>query len=64
VDSVDEFLGYFMHRKVNASGALLRASVTVIGRLIAWLAAQGELSPEAARAAQQRARAAVHDRPA
>jgi hypothetical protein len=63
VESVGEFLGYFMIRKVAASGELLRASGTVIGRLAAWLVEHGVLSPEAAHEAQQRARAAVHDLP-
>jgi hypothetical protein len=62
-DSAGEFLGYFMIRKVAASGELLRASGTVMGRLVAWLAEHGELSPEVAHEAQQRARAAAHDLP-
>ncbi|HLZ30084.1 MAG TPA: hypothetical protein VKV73_22410 [Chloroflexota bacterium] len=62
-ESVGEFLGYFMIRKVAASGELLRASGTVMGKLVAWLAERGELSQEAAYEAQQRARAAAHDLP-
>ena len=62
-DSVGEFLGYFMIRKVAAGEELLRASGTVIGKLIGWLAERGALSPELAREAQRRARAAVRDLP-
>lgn len=60
-ESLGDFLGYFMVRKVAASRELLRASGTVIGKLVVWLAERGELSPEAAQAAQQRARAEVRD---
>jgi hypothetical protein len=63
VESVGEFLGYFMIRKVAASGELLRASGTVMGKLVAWLAEHGELSPEVASEAQLRARGAAHDLP-
>jgi hypothetical protein len=63
VDSMGEFLGYFMIRKVLASGELLRASGTVMGKLVAWLEEQGELSAEVAHEAQQRARVAVRDLP-
>lgn len=62
-ESIGEFLGYFMIRKVAASGELLRASGTVMGKLLAWLSERGELSPEVANDAQQRARAAARDLP-
>lgn len=62
-ESVGEFLGYFMIRKVAASGELLRASGTVLGKLAAWLSDRGELSPDVAHEAQRRARAAARDLP-
>jgi hypothetical protein len=43
VESVVEFLGYFMIRKVAASSELLRASGAVVGKLVAWFAEHGEL---------------------
>jgi len=63
VESVGEFLGYFMVRKVAASEALLRAAGTVIARLVAWLSERGAVLPEDAREAQGRARAAARDLP-
>ena len=62
-DSVGEFLGYFMIRKVAAGGDLLRASGTVIGKLMDWLAERGAVSPEVAHDAQRRARVAARDLP-
>ncbi len=62
-DSVGEFLSYFMIRKVAASGDLLRASGTVTGKLMDWLAEHGAVSPEAARDARRQARAAARDLP-
>lgn len=62
-ESVGEFLGYFMIRKVAASDELLRASGTVIGKLATWLAERGVVSPEAAHEAQRQARAAARDLP-
>jgi hypothetical protein len=63
VDSMGEFLGYFMIRKVLASGELLRASGTVMGKLVAWLEEQGEVSTEVAHEVQQQARVAARDLP-
>ncbi len=62
-ESVGEFLGYFMIRKVAASEELLRASGTVIGKLISWLAERGAISPDVAHEAQRRARDAARDLP-
>jgi hypothetical protein len=62
-ESVGEFLGYFMPRKVVAGEELLRASGTVVGKLVAWLAEWGAIPPEVAQEAQQRARAAARDLP-
>lgn len=56
---MDEFLGYFMVRKVMASKELGRAAGTVTKRLAAWLAEQGYVRAETAKAAmEQSARAA------
>jgi hypothetical protein len=63
VESVGEFLGYFMIRKVAASEALLRASGTVIAKLVAWLAERGAVSPEDAREAERKARTAARELP-
>jgi hypothetical protein len=63
VESVGEFLGYFMVRKVAASEELLRASGTVSAKLVAWLAERGAVSPAEARDAQRRAQAAARDLP-
>jgi hypothetical protein len=62
-DAVGEFLGYFMIRKVVASGELLRASGTVVGKLMDWLMEQGAVSPPIAREVQRQARAAARDLP-
>ena len=62
-ESLGEFLGYFMPRKVVAGEELLRASGTVVGKLVGWLAELGAIAPEVAKEAQQRARAAARDLP-
>jgi hypothetical protein len=62
-ENLGEFLGYFMIRKVLAGEDLLRASGTVTGKLVVWLAARGDVAPDAARAAVQRARTAARDLP-
>jgi hypothetical protein len=62
-ESVGEFLGYFMVRKVAATEELLRASGTVVAKLVAWLAERQAISPADAREAQRRARAAARDLP-
>ena len=43
-ECVGEFLGYFMPRKVVAGEELLRASGTVVGKLVGWLAEQGAIA--------------------
>jgi len=62
-ENLNEFLGYFMIRKVMTGPDLVRASGTVTGKLVAWLAERGYLAPDAARAAAQRAKSAVRDLP-
>jgi hypothetical protein len=62
-ESLGEFLGYFMIRKVMAGEGLMRASGTVTGKLVAWLAARGYLRPGGAREATKHARAAARDLP-
>jgi hypothetical protein len=63
VDNLGEFLGYFMARKVVAGESLLRASGTVTGKLVAWLAERGYLSPADAAEGLQQARAAARNLP-
>ena len=44
-EHLGEFLGYFMVRKVIAGQELLKASGTVTGKLVTWLAARGYIDP-------------------
>ena len=46
LDNVDEFLSYFMVRKVMASKELLRASGTVTKKLARWLQQKGYVEAE------------------
>jgi hypothetical protein len=55
-EHVDEFLGYFMVRRVIAGQELLRASGTVTGKLVTWLAARGYIDRDSADRATGRAR--------
>lgn len=61
--NLGEFLDYFMVRKVIASQELLKASGTVTGKLIRWLAERGYVDEEAAADACDRAREASRDLP-
>jgi hypothetical protein len=47
-EHLGEFLGYFMVRKVIAGQELLRASGTVTGKLVTWLAARGYIDRDSA----------------
>jgi succinate dehydrogenase flavin-adding protein (antitoxin of CptAB toxin-antitoxin module) len=58
-----EFLGYFMVRKVMAGQELLRASGTVTGKLVTWLAARGYIDRDSADDATGRAKVAARDLP-
>jgi hypothetical protein len=62
-ENLDEFLDYFMVRKVIAGQELLKASGTVTGKLVRWLAERGYIDQEAADDAGDRARAASRDLP-
>ncbi len=53
--NVDEFLSYFMVRKVMAGKDTLRAAGTVTKKLMAWLEGKGYASPTASRAAAEKA---------
>jgi len=61
--NLDEFLDYFMVRKVIAGQELLKASGTVTGKLVRWLAERGYIDGEAADVAADRAREAARDLP-
>jgi hypothetical protein len=58
-----EFLDYFMVRKVIAGQELLKASGTVTGKLVRWLAERGYINEDAAEDASDRAREAARDLP-
>jgi hypothetical protein len=58
-----EFLDYFMVSKVIASQELLKASGTVTGKLVRWLAKHGYIQEGAADDASHRAREASRDLP-
>lgn len=62
-EHLGEFLGYFMIRKVFAGQELLKASGTVTGKLVRWLAARGHIEEESAGDAAERAREASRDLP-
>jgi hypothetical protein len=63
VDHLDEFLGYFMIRKVMASEELLRASGTVTKKLAKWLHERGYISEEEQEDAVERGGAAARELP-
>ena len=56
-----EFLGHFMVRKVMAGQALLKASGTVTGKLVTWLAAHGYIDSDSVDHATRRAKDAARD---
>jgi hypothetical protein len=58
-----EFLDYFMVRKVIAGQELLKASGTVTGKLVRWLADRGSIDRDSAEDASERARDAARDLP-
>ena len=62
-EHLGEFLGYFMVRKVIAGQELLRASGTVTGKLVTWLAARGHIDRDSADHATGRAQDASRDLP-
>ncbi len=62
--NVDEFLGYFMPRKVMCGKELLQAAGTATRKLAAWLNEQGYLDEESAAAAAQSGAAAAKALPA
>jgi hypothetical protein len=62
-ENLGEFLDYFMVRKVLAGQDLLKASGTVTGKLVRWLADRGYIDEEAADDASDRAGEASHDLP-
>ena len=55
VRNLDEFLSYFMVRKVMAGKDTLRAAGTVTKKLTAWLEGKGYASPTASKAADEKA---------
>ncbi len=62
--NVDEFLGYFMVRKVMCGKDLLRAAGTVTKKLAAWLAAKGHAEADEAEIAKDLGGDASRDLPA
>jgi hypothetical protein len=62
-EHLGEFLGYFMVRKVIAGQELLRASGTVTGKLVTWLAARGYIDRDSADHATGRTQDASRDLP-
>jgi len=60
---IDEFLDWFMVRKVMAGQDLLKASGTVTGKLVRWLAGHGYIDVDVAEDAAERAREASRDLP-
>jgi len=62
--NVDEFLGYFVPRKVMAGRELLRAAGTVTKKLAKWLAEKGYAESEQAEKAVERGADAARDLPA
>lgn len=63
LSSIDEFLGYFMVRKVIAGKALLRTGGTTTKKLAAWLAEKGYARADEAADAIERGAKAAHDLP-
>jgi hypothetical protein len=62
-ENLGEFLDYFMVRKVMAGQELLKASGTVTGKLVRWLAERGHIDANSANEASDRARDASRDLP-
>jgi hypothetical protein len=62
-ENLGEFLDYFMVRKVIAGQELLKASGTVTGKLVRWLAERGCIDEESADDAIGRSRKASRDLP-
>jgi hypothetical protein len=60
---IDEFLDWFMVRKVMAGQDLLKASGTVTGKLVRWLAGHGYIDQDVAEDAAEHAREASRDLP-
>jgi hypothetical protein len=60
---IDGFLDWFMVRKVMASQELLKASGTVTGKLVRWLAERGYVDEDTANDAADHAREASRDLP-
>ena len=63
-DNLDEFLGYFMIRKVMASKELLGAAGTVTKKLATWLGEHGFLDADAVDIAVEQGSEAARDLPA
>ena len=63
IPNLDEFLGYFMVRKVIAGQDLLRAAGTVTKKLAAWLAEKGYAGAAEAGRAKALGRSAARDLP-
>src|SRR6266545_5725275 len=62
-EHLGEFLGYVMVCKVIAGQELLRASGTVTGKLVTWLAARGHIDRDSADHATGRTHDASRDLP-
>jgi hypothetical protein len=62
-ENLGEFLDYFMVRKVIAGQELLKASGTVTGKLVRWLAERRYIDSDSAEDASDRAREASRDLP-
>ena len=62
-ENLGEFLDYFMVRKVIAGQELLKASGTVTGKLVRWLAQRGYIESDSAEDPGDRARKASRDLP-
>jgi len=62
-ENLEDFLGYFMIRKVMAGEDFLQAAGTVTKKLSKWLAGKGYVSPEAADEATETSAAAARDLP-
>lgn len=63
-DNVDEFLGWFMPRKVMCGKELLKAAGTVTKKLAQWLCEQGYIEAEAAELAMRSGASAAKTLPA
>ncbi|HEY7068383.1 MAG TPA: hypothetical protein VII06_43440 [Chloroflexota bacterium] len=61
--NVNEFLGYFMVRKVAAGPTLGQAAGTVTKKLATWLAEKGYVRPQSAKVAAERGASAASNLP-